>query len=166
MGLRRREPRATDAFVAQAIEDARRHVAEHGVHLQFVGGAPDRLPFTYTAGLAPLGPELWLSALAPDTSTEVLNLLAAKVRTWGLVPLDGLVVAPGGDVAVPMKLREVAVTPAHAALAWILYPREHRAVVQVLWPDTSGRYPDEDEYDQRRFPQELLARPAHWRGSR
>jgi hypothetical protein len=57
--------------------------------------------------------------------------------------------------SVPFRLRG-PVTGAEVYIAERLQPDLPVTVLQVLWPDPAGRFPDEPGYDHAGFPQQVL----------
>ena len=137
-------------------------IAEKGWAVQAVGAATAPESFCYTVGLAQRGlPELWLGTLAPAQAGGILNAVAQAAIDGAVVLLPGAIV----DVAysTPFRLRgPVDPEAAEAFVALRLQgdlpgiPGVPVRVLQVLWPDQEGLFPDDPGYDQARFPQRLL----------
>lgn len=114
--------------------------------------------FAYTVGLTEAGlPELWVATLSPVQGGALLN---ATVKT--VLERFADVVSEGElDVewSVPVRLRgPVSAEEAEANAATALYPHPRVvSVMQVLWPDTEGRFPGDDGYDEVGFPQRVLS---------
>ncbi len=113
--------------------------------------------FLHTIGLARSGQaELIVTgtldhALAMDVIADVV---AYGRRTSGLA--DGQ--QPGPAVRIPVRLRDVS-TP------FVIKQRVAQAssrfgdsigVLQILWADGAGRFPDDPAYDQAGCPQQML----------
>lgn len=140
-----------DAYLAH-IADL---IAERGWAVQAVAGDSFDATFSYTVGLTAKGlPELWIATLHPKQAALLLNTLGDKAVAEGALPLG---VPLDIDWSVPVRLRgPVAVDTAEVFVASAVYPDAQVTVVQVLWPDDAGVFPDEVGYNERRYPQRLL----------
>lgn len=139
------DPAAMDAYLGRVAA----LIDEHGVMLQAVFGDSVADAFTYTVGLTGRGlPELWLGTLAPEQAGPILNA-AAKQTALEPGPLDL-------GFSVPFRIRgPVDVDEAAVGVARQMHPLSDVVVLQVLWPDEAGLFPDEPGYDER-FPQRVL----------
>lgn len=146
------------ARVQAYLGDVASAMAEHGYTLQAVFGSRPGDAFTYTVGLTGVGlPELWLGTLAPEQAGAILRELVDRIReahpTGGSLepgPIDA-------GFTVGFRLRgPVDPVEAQVGLARQMHPLSEVSVMQVLWPDDAGRFPDEAAYDAGRFPQRLL----------
>lgn len=122
-------------------------------HVLPAGGGPGG--YSYTLGLTDEAlPELWIDGLRPKHAAQILEDVAVKATVGGGVE-PGVV-----DVgwSTPLRIRgPVAVEEAEVFVASQMWPHPYVvSVMQVCWPDTAGRFPDDDGYDGARFPQRLL----------
>ncbi len=141
---------AYETYLAQQLNDK-------DFVVQSVFGTTRDDTFAYTVGLTGRGlPELWCSGLGPDTATAVLGIAGGWLINAG-APL-----APGLDLRVPelsVPLRFTALVDAAAAevsMARMIHPLSVVEVVQVLWPDDEGRFPEHPTYNSERFAQRIL----------
>jgi hypothetical protein len=139
-------------------DDYLAHIADliegRGWAVQGVAGRSMQDSFSYTVGLtAKDRPELWCATLHPKQATLLLNALGDKALEAPLpVGVDIDI-----DWSVPVRLRgPVAVDEAEVFVASSIYPDHPVTVMQVLWPDSHGVFPDEDGYDRARYPQRVL----------
>jgi hypothetical protein len=135
---------------------------------------PDRPPFNYTVGLhRHATPELIVFGLPFELGQYVCNHLGRRLKDRDLEPTDGLLVE-GVIVKFPVKLRHLGRIAKFrddsemSHFGYLTRYAEYKAsdpttieVVQVLYPDKQGRYPDEAGYDIPPEVQPLLtgARP-------
>lgn len=145
------DPAAMDAYLGRVASI----IDEHGVMLQVVFGDSVADAFTYTVGLTGRGlPELWLGTLAPAQAGPILNAAAKKQRARGGAFQPGRL-----DLEFSVDFRvhgPVDVDEAAVGVARQMHPLSDVVVLQVLWPDEAGLFPDEPGYDERRFPQRVL----------
>jgi hypothetical protein len=118
-------------------------VLEHGWQVTLVGAGDgeDEPAFAYTVGLAHRQdhPELVVSGLSPELMHSVLNDVAARVVSGHRFP-------PGTGVEgalgkVPVLVEAVTEEGLEQSVTWSRW--FHRAptpAVQLVWPDTSGRF--------------------------
>lgn len=147
--------KAVDGYLQQVVD----LIDKHGWAVQGVFGQDHAWEaFSYTVGLTAEGlPELWIGSLGPTQSTPILNALAERLVTERALPADEPV-----DVgySVPFRIRgPVEYSAAEAFVAGRLYDDANVTVLQVLFPDAAGVFPDEDGYDNARFPQRVLPLP-------
>jgi hypothetical protein len=133
-------------------------VSRSGWALQGVFGDTVESVFTYTVGLTEAGlPELWLGSLDPRQAGAVLNGLA--VMHLAAAADGGLPVGEPVDCEFSVRFRLRGPVQARAGetfAAFQMYGEEAVSLLQVLWPDAAGKYPDEWGYDHAAFPQRLL----------
>lgn len=131
-------------------------VERSGWALQGVFGDTVESVFTYTVGMTERGlPELWIGSLDPSQGGAILNDLGRLhvAREGGLQPGEPV----DAEWNVPFRLRGPVDPRAGTALAAFgMYGEEAVTMLQVLWADGSGRFPDEDGYAHDVFPQRLL----------
>lgn len=141
---------AYETFLAQQLADK-----PFVVQAVFGDAAADA--FAYTIGLTGRGlPELWCSGLGPQSADAVLGTAGDFLLEAG-APL-----LPGADLRVPnlsVPLRFTALVDPVAAevnMARMIHPLSVVEVLQVLWPDDAGRFPEHPDYNADRFPQRIL----------
>lgn len=139
-----------------------RLVAEAGHAVISVPAGNGHSGISYSVGLSEVGwPELVLTGLVGDQGILVVNAAVQALRSSEMRPRDGLVIQ--GAISVPLRLREVDVE-AGARHSGIASERHERmtgsrngyGVLQLLWPDACGTFPDEDGYDGRGLPDQTL----------
>lgn len=134
-------------------------IARVGWAVQGVFGETPEDMFSYTIGLTDKGlPELWIGTLGPQQSQPVLNGLAelalSRHGRGEALPIGEPIDA---EYSVPFRLRgpvDVEAAEAFGAVRWAI--DKPVTLLQVLWPDNEGRFPDQDGYDQGHFPQRVL----------
>jgi len=146
--------------VRQHVES---NVAQWGHAVIGVMPAADAAGSSYTVGLADRGwPELLLTGITGDQGRGMLNAVVDRLKTSDQRPADGLMLI---DVMnVPLRLRTVE-TAAGRKWTKVASDRHVRGgnqadthrVVQVLWPDRAGIFPDDDRYDGVGLPPQPIA---------
>lgn len=114
-------------------------------------------PIAYTAGYWAVGlPELVVVGLALHKSGPILNMYGARQYERGAAWVPGdidtemfTMATKFGDVAD--SWRDEWMT-----LSYEYHPAGGQ-VVQVMWPDTRGLFPDEPGYDPRFIDQQVVA---------
>jgi len=143
------------------LSQVRQNILKFGWHVTGVLPEPGSLAFTYTVGLTRFQdhPELIMLSLPNRQAQELLNILGGRVR-------DGTRLEPGRLEAgvSPIKDYPVWLIPVDdwvshpLGVAKAIYGVEITAL-QVVWPDSSGRFPWEDGYNHVGCPQPLLGPP-------
>ena len=130
-----------------------RHIATHGQHLVQVlltdDDPDDVLPFIYTIGNHERGlPELLIIGNADNDDVWALNFLGRLQRNRGAAFQHGELVSLGG--ALPVKLVDAGSIgrEEYAVQVGVYYDTENFAVMQVLFCDPAGRYPDDPECEE------------------
>jgi hypothetical protein len=123
-------------------------------------------PFAYTIGLSErAGSELILIGLDPFVAARILNSIAENAASEGSLRPGPLPDILEGDYVVDLRLMDPSRYEEYLGrLLWFhdTFGREPLRVMQVVWPDQHGRYPDEYEVtagDRRPELQPLLDRP-------
>ncbi|GAC1425249.1 MAG: DUF4262 domain-containing protein [Burkholderiaceae bacterium] len=125
---------------------------------------PDRSGpvFYYTVGLTARGlPELVVFGLDPETGQKALENIAGML-VEGMPPSDGTLLH---NVLrnVPVTLRDIPdmKTQMHMRYASEFFPDGVRGM-QVIWPDTAGHFPWQQDYDSSMAVyQRLLTNTIH-----
>jgi hypothetical protein len=122
--------------------------------------------FAYTIGLSErAGSELILVGLDPFVAARILNSMAETAASGGSLRLGPLPDVLEGDYIVDLRLMDPSRYEDYLGrLLWFHdnFGREPLRVMQVVWPDKRGLYPDEYEVtgdDRRPELQPLLDRP-------
>lgn len=148
---------ATDDRLAEYYLRVLAIIEEHGWMVQGVlADAPGVMPFAYTVGLSRLDlPDLYVFGMPAGMAQDILNG-TARLMVEGQRFTSGDVVDL--DYSVQFKIRgPVSLEQAQAKLARNVAPPDRPATLwQILWPDTEGRFPDEDDYDVGRYPQQVI----------
>lgn len=121
------------------------------------------IPYFHTIGLCETGlPELIISALlAPEKAQTLLNELARVHLRDTFEPGDTLLWPRVDNTGMPpLRVVETRDPPVQQAYEYAQDPYNATGrvqVVQILWPDRAGRYPDQDGYNQADEPQEMFS---------
>jgi Domain of unknown function (DUF4262) len=147
------------------IDDEEDYVADtirhYGQFIQYVFGDESGPPFAYTVGLfSHRHAELLILGLSSDTSTDVLNTLADRIRA-------GEILAPGAAVTFdgwPHRvIPEPVPNPGDIVFAANRYYRRPNLysvpVLQLSYPDRAGLFPNQPGFAT---PQ-LQPRPGTYR---
>lgn len=120
----------------------------HEVRVVFPNDGDSKQRFAYTIGRTAYDqPELLITGpLAPEHFGQVLNAVGeiSDLRSGQILDAENIDHSLG-----PWPAKLVEVTDLEAAEMFgvtSLFPTTARAL-QVLWPDTQGRFPDEEGYD-------------------
>jgi hypothetical protein len=143
-------------------------IDRYGWAVVMVAPKPDESfpAFAYTIGLSALaGSELIMVGLDPFVAARILNSIAKNAAEGGSLQSGPLADVLEGDYVV--DLRPVDSSRYEEYLGRLLwfhdkFGRGRLRVMQVVWPDKHGRYPDEYEVtadDRRPELQPLLDRP-------
>jgi hypothetical protein len=147
---------------------AQRMIDEHGCMITAVFPTAESLArgeglkvcFAYTIGLPvtfPGAPELLMIGLDPDSMHAILNNAAALMK-------EGKRFADGDEVSGLIKNWSLAfrTVPKHRYEAFVgqalnYYDHDDFGLLQVIWPDTKGRFPWQERFEERfREKQPLL----------
>jgi len=128
------------------------NIRKHGFHITWVFEDQDteEPTFSYTAGLATTyqHPEILIFGVDHQTAADLLHAVAEELR-------KGKRIVPGqlyGQIAnMPVLFGEVETDKASSQcrLAFMAQPNAEVQVLQMVWPDPNGRFPNEQEYDQQ-----------------
>lgn len=151
-----------DQRMQQFYAKVRAMVREHGWIVQGVmptaADPPGTIPFAYTIGLTDAGlPELIISWPGqPGMARDLLNNAAGghlKDEIQHGQILDYVANIPSRAIAADPHKAEI-----QQAYNYVNDPdrvRDKIRLIQILWPDANGRFPDEDGYNFVDFPQEM-----------
>jgi len=125
------------------------HIDRFGQHLVAVFGDDAGPGFIYTIGNANRAlPELLaIGNFPPHAIGPILNDLCDRMRESG-APLEGDIDI-GGTYPIRARLAGAAARTDYTIQAGQYLGHDEYAVVQVLFPDPSGRYPGEEGCDPR-----------------
>jgi Domain of unknown function (DUF4262) len=115
-------------------------IDKHGWAVQSVlgGEEPDEAPYSYTVGLTTLGdPEFVITGMPARPAQQLLNILGTEVKAGRRYHANTLTSDPT-ETAAPVAL--IAVPDPSPLLAALNFYGEIE-VLQVIWPDSSGRLP-------------------------
>lgn len=127
------------------------------------------IPFVYTIGVsqhkagAANMPELIMSStqLHPSQMQDIMHSLATVWRESGQITLGQLPEIEGDRGSYrnlkAVGLDTVKVKDTHTCQVEVIDPAEQYKVVQIMFADKAGRYPDEEGYDFASYPQEALS---------
>lgn len=125
------------------VAKARADIERVGWSAVGVGAGPDSETFTYTAGLTAQGHhELIIVGLDPYVAHGILAAAVQELQA-GVRFSDGALVT---GVLVDYTAKLVACGNEHLTMARSIYGSEVMAL-QIVWPDTDGRYPGDPGYD-------------------
>jgi hypothetical protein len=133
------------------------YIDQYGWGVQGVFGEKPEEMFHYTVGLHGKGlPELWVGTLAPSQAQPLLNQIARLLVDAGEPPADDQTIDVGWSIA--FRLRGPVDFTASEAFTARRLAGEEPLVMQVLWPDSEGRWPDKASaaYDSGHYPQRVL----------
>ena len=123
-----------------------KHIREHGWRLQGVLGDEENFPFFYTIGNHQLGlPELLL--IGSYDNADILNWVCDKLRRNARPFRDGELIY--GYTKLPLKSLNAGdeAKEQYTVQVGQYYGTENYAVLQIVIPDKSGRYPDDPKCD-------------------
>ncbi len=121
----------------------------HMVQSVFPAEGDDGVPFSYTVGRTiQRAPELLITGPLPmQVQAALLNDAAA---------IEDLAAGQERDDLIQGGVMRVVSVDARASemfqAIYLFEPTPIRAL-QLVWPDTQGRFPNDEGYDQERFPQ-------------
>lgn len=155
-------PRPAPAGLEKSAKMVWEKVEAHGWAVVYVNAGANTPGYAYTVGLFEnySHPDLMISGLPQTTSAVILNNLGKRVKQGEnfevCEPVDGVMqgykarfapMHPGWTIKM-MALNEVYVRLSDLPS------------IQVLWPDVSGSYPDEEACDRdTKLVQPFCARP-------
>jgi len=152
----------TDEIRALMRIKIRETIAKHGVFIQGVFPTQDSptVPFAYSVGIpttVPSAAELIVMGLDPNTGAQIINSVLARLQT-GETFADGQQ-AKGLIKKFTLAFRTVAkenydgyVTAAQA----YHQSRNDWPLLQIVWPDTKGRFPWQNGFEERFRDQQPL----------
>jgi hypothetical protein len=126
--------------------DLLRLIAEHGWAVRHVGAGTgqSQASFSYTVGLTAMGhAEVVVTGLPFNDAQTFLNNIGADVRAGGRYP-PGLVTEDLTAPGAPVIFLAVSDTSRLAAVEQVYGEVQ---AVQMVWPDSSGRLPWTDGYN-------------------
>jgi len=131
-----------------------RNIREHGCHITTVLGDRDTAPFGYSTGLVQNFniPELFISGLPPNLTKEIINDYSKKYR-FDKVPL--LKVVNNLTERFPVyfiKIKNKKVED-YVLSSIRHYGDNPYEYLQLIFPDLSGQFPSEDDYN---YDQEIF----------
>ena len=130
-------------FIREAVD-------EHGWAVQLIpaGDSQDEPSFAYTAGLwlTHKHPEIIVFGLSLEQMHDVLNLCGDRVKETGKPlpidePISGLI---EGQLVKLRQVREKKSYEDHVAYASWLHDGADFPLLQLVWPDDEGRFPDDE----------------------
>ncbi|MGZ4745665.1 MAG: DUF4262 domain-containing protein [Oryzihumus sp.] len=146
--------------IQEIVDSLKAKIAEYGYTKVLVDGS-GHVPyhFGYSLGLADqLHPEVFLRGpMPPNVVAGLVDHLVHKVQE-GLVLSDGLIL--DGLLKDGYTLRvhgPVAADDAETHLAVLLFGDLGQTAYQVLWPDQSGRFPTDPDFDPKLASSQPLA---------
>ena len=144
-----------DEAIQRLHEQIAAHIVDFGQSLVAVDEGDER--FLYTVGNHAAGlPELLLVGVNPSSFFRVLNHLGQMQRDLGRGFEDGELVEMGGRF--PVKASHCGRVGAERyAIQAEVHCGEEVSVVQILIPDTQGRFPGEEGCDEPYASQPVLA---------
>lgn len=136
-------------------------IADSGHAVISVPPSEEHAGMTYSIGLIDGGwPELLITGIVGNQGVMIINAVVEKLRCGDSRPTAGMTIEQA--VSVPLRLRAVDIRDS-GPYARVARERHHRTgsaipfeAIQILWPDAAGRFPDEDGYDGRGLPHQVL----------
>jgi len=146
----------TKEQIAQFKQQRLDMIAQHGWMIQGVGAGEGEPSFSYTIGLTEKNlPELITIGLPLQVAHSILNELARRSSIGQSIEGEHTNLAN-----MPLRVRVVEslkiIETKYAMGVSDVYPTHHRQYLQLVWPDTEGRFPGESGYDSERFRQPML----------
>lgn len=137
-------------------------VSRSGHAVILVTPGEDMPGHVYTVGLGDVGwPEIVLTGLYTDQGRATVNLVIDWLRRQDLRPADGMIVQDA--VNIPLRFQGIDRADAYrfakvAAERHIRKKRPHREfkIIQLMWPDRNGIFPDHDQYDGTDLPEQVV----------
>jgi hypothetical protein len=129
-------------------------IEAHGwAHISVSMESNDRPNYTYTIGFQDLFdvPEILIMALSPSNASDLLHGIAGQLKKGEIrIPKEGglvpQIIKNYDTLFVPVP-HEIALNTAMAAAArQNIKPLE---VMQLVWPDTKGKFPDDPDCDKK-----------------
>lgn len=157
------QPNKTASKLRRQIETM---VARFGWAIQgvFADPAAGQPTFSYTVGLYRTHghPEIVIFGVPPETAKTILNQVAGRFAK------DGESIVPGARYDQILEEFPLVFIEAQGdrVVDWLFiydwfYRGQTPPVLQLVWPDTAGRFPWEDGFDHRfAAAQPLLGPPA------
>ena len=145
----------------EVLADLQEKIEAHGWAVRHVGAGPDGEPraFSYTIGLTALGhPELVVVGMPFESAQDFLNLAGELVR-------DGRRFRTGTTTADLTDGARVAFVPVHDDSGLTAVEQVYGTVeaLQLVWPDSAGRMPWDDDHANPPSTQPLLGPlPDRW----
>ena len=140
----------------------RKTIAEHGVFIQGVFPTKESpgVPFAYSVGIpttVPGAAEVIVMGLDPNTGAEIINEVVDRLKA-GETFTDGQAVT---GLVERFALAFRTVSRRHYAdyvgAAQVYHQGDQFALLQLCWPDTHGRFPWQEGFEERfREKQPLL----------
>jgi hypothetical protein len=136
------------------------NIKKYGYHITFV--FDDKLPsFCYSTGVYKSFwiPEIFISALPQNLSFELVKNYVEKFKNSKAIPLNEKIDEisdrfPVYLIEVPIEnLKEYAISSIR------VYGNERYEYVQLIYPDTKGRFPNESGYN---YDQEIMGTLKIW----
>lgn len=131
-----------DEYIKSVVDT----IGDHGHVVQYVGALDDRPPYAYTVGLCTRTDhpyELTVSGLSPQVSHDMLNNISVLLAQ--APPYDGMEIPGFVDGGLMLRMRLVT---DHRPLVMVRTVYGQDATTwQIVWPDTSGRYPRDGGFE-------------------
>jgi len=116
---------------------------------------PDSIPFCYTVGCAIHGGyEYCIAGLNSDNASGILDSVYQKLLT-GWRPVDGELYSDFANMPIKFQLMFYYHEANVARWYWKNAEASFR-VMQLIWPDTQGRFPGEDNFEEKFLQRQII----------
>lgn len=139
-----------DAYKKRVLDNIERT----GLSITGVFPEPDSPGFTYSIGMHRHEmPDLIIFSVPPELGQHIMNALYAKAKEGTITLQDGEVVDDKDITSMPLVLRatDPELVEEYATGSYSLSSEETghaNSVLQIVWPDTHGRYPWDATFDR------------------
>lgn len=125
-------------------------VDRHGWAVTSVFGGDNSPPFSYTIGLCRLGkPDLVMKGVGHDAAQSILNEIASAIVAGRLSGTAGEEVKEACSMPLRLVSTQDALPIFHLGATRFAKEYDHKLVMlQVAWPDESGKFHWEDGFDR------------------
>ena len=124
-------------------------VEERGWVLTHVLGTATTPPYSYTIGLSKVGkPDLVMKGIGSQYSDQILSAIASRIHSGSLTGFDGERVEKASSS--PLILKSVPHAMKDFYLGALRFAQANQltlSILQVAWPDESGKFQWEDGFD-------------------
>jgi hypothetical protein len=140
-------------------------IQKHGFFIMQVAGEPGSPPYAYTIGLAPTFPELLIIGVSHQETAIILHRVVNQLKNEGAFFESGHTYTGTGILdELPCYFAQVDRAKYEDSVGGAILWHHNREfpLLQLVWPDPSGRFPWQAGYEERlRADQPLLFQHPH-----